>query len=324
MRKHLIVWAVAAALVVAGVLAVVLTAGAGTTTAAATTAPPLTSADAVLQAAAATGDAVTSGAGHFRIEITPKVAADATGMPAVIGNKPIVLTGTVAADAKSKAAEATVTITAANGGFSTEAALRWLGDKGWLQYGGIWYDLPPRLLDKVRQAEAQHEQRPDPEVTPAQLGIDPETWLSGLSLLGTETVDGVSAYHVTTGFDVSKMAADAIKALASPQGQKMLKEHAQARDMARMERALAGGKLADVPAMIAKVIVDPRADVWVDTSSNQLKQVGFSATIVPPADATCPVTSVTVVCTGTVDQLGQPVNVTAPADVHPWSELQQD
>ena len=150
-----------------------------------------------------------------------------------------------------------------------------------------------------------------------------KTWLSGLSLLGTETVDGVSAYHVTTGFDVSKMAADAIKALESPQVQKMLKEHAQARDMARMERALASGKLADVPAMVAKVIVDPRADVWVDTSSNQLKQVGFSATIVPPADATCPVTSVTVVCTGTVDQLGQPVNVTAPADAHPWSELQK-
>ena len=89
-----------------------------------------------------------------------------------------------------------------------------------------------------------------------------------------------------------------------------------------MERALASGKLGDVPAMAAKVIVDPRADVWVDTSSNQLKQVGFSATIVPPADAKCPLTSVTVAFTGTVDQLGQPVSVTAPADVHPWSELQ--
>ena len=153
MRKYLIVTAIAVAVVVAGVLAVVFTAGAGTTTAAASTAPSLTSADAVLQAAATAGDTVTSGAGHFRIEITPKVAADATGMLAVIGNKPIVLTGTVAADAKTKAAEATVTITAANGGFSTEAALRWLGDKGWVQYGGTWYDLPPRLLEKMQQAE---------------------------------------------------------------------------------------------------------------------------------------------------------------------------
>jgi hypothetical protein len=323
MRKYLIVTAIALA-VVAGVLAVVFTAGAGTTTAAASTAPALTSADAVLQAADAAGDTVTSGAGHFRIEITPKIAASATGMLAVIGSKPIVLTGTVAADAKTKAAEATVTITAANGGFSTEAALRWLGDKGWVQYGGTWYELPPRLLEKVRQAQAQHEQRSEPEVTPAELGIDPETWLSGLSLLGTETVDGVSVYHVTTGFDVSKIAADAIKAVESPQVQKMLEAHMPAKDTARMERALAGGKLGDMPAMVAKVIVDPRADVWVDTSSNQPKQVGFSATIVPPADARCPLISVTVAFTGTVDQLGQTVSITAPADVRPWSELQKD
>ena len=76
--------------------------------------------------------------------------------------------------------------------------------------------------------------------------------------------------------------------------------------------------------MVAKVVVDPRADVWVDTSSNQLEQVGFSATIVSLAGAECPLTSVAVACTGTVDQLGQPVSVTAPADAHPWSELQQD
>ena len=222
MRKYLIVTAIAVALVVGGVLAVVFTAGASTTPVAASTAP-LTSADAVLQAAATTGDAVSSGAGHFRLEITPKAGAGATGMLATIANKPIVLTGTVAADAKTKAAEATVTITAANGGFSTQAALRWLGDKGWLQYGGTWYDLPPQLLQKMQQAQAQREQQVEPKVTPADLGIDPLTWLSGLSLVGTETVDGVSAYHVTTGFDVSQMAADAIKAVESPQVRKMLK-----------------------------------------------------------------------------------------------------
>ena len=324
MRKHLAVTAVAVAVVIVGVLAVVFIAGASTKTAAASTAPPLTSADAVLQAAATTGHTFTSGAGHFRIEITPKVAANATGLLAVIGNEPIVLTGTVAADAKTKAAEARVTITAANGGFSTEVTLRWLGDKGWVQYGGTWYDLPPRLLEKVQQAQTHHDQQAEPTVTRAELGIDPKTWLSGLSLLGTETVDGVSAYHVTTGFDVSKMSADVIKVVESPRVQKMLEANVPAEDMARMERALASGKLADVPAMAAKVVVDPQADVWVDTSSNQLKQVGFSATIVPPASAKCPLTSVTVVFTGTVDQLGQPVSVSAPTDVHPWSELQPD
>jgi hypothetical protein len=323
MRKYLIVTAIAVALVVAGVLAVVFTAGASTTPVAASTAP-LTSADAVLQVAATTGDAVTSGAGHFRLEITPKADAGATGMLATIANKPIVLTGTVAADAKTKAAEATVTLTAANGGFSTQAALRWLGDKGWVQYGGTWYDLPPQLLEKMQQAQAQREQQVEPKVTPADLGIDPLTWLSGLSLVGTETVDGVSAYHVTTGFDVSQIAANAIKVVESPQVQKVLKAHMPAKDLAHMERALASGKLADVPAMVAKAVVDPRADLWVTTSLNQPKQVGFSVTIVPPADAKCPLTSVTATFTGTVDQLGQPVSVTAPTDVHPWSELQKN
>ena len=324
MRKYLIVSAIAVAVVVVGVLAVVFTAGAGTTIAAASTPPPPTSADAVLQAAAASGRSVTSGAGHFRIEITPNVAAGATGMLAVIGNKPIVLSGTVAADAKAKAAEVTVTITAVDGGFSTDAAFRWLGDKGWVEYGGTWYDLPPRLLQKVQEAEAQHEQQPEPRVLPAELGIDPKSWLSGLSFLGTETVDGVSAYHVTTGFDVSQIASDVIQAVESPQVQKMLAAHMPAKAMARLSSAEAGGKLGAVPAMVAKVVVDPRADVWVDTSSNQLEQVGFSATIVPPAGAECPLTSVAVACTGSVDQLGQPVSVTAPADAHPWSELQQD
>jgi hypothetical protein len=119
------------------------------------------------------------------------------------------------------------------------------------------------------------------------------------------------------------MAADAIKVVESPQVQKMLAAHMPAKHMAQVERGLASGKLADVPAMIAKVVVDPRADLWVDTSSNQPKQAGFSVTIVPPADAKCPLSSVTATFTGTVDQLGQPVTVTTPADVHPWSELQQ-
>jgi hypothetical protein len=321
MRKYLIVTAIVVALVVAGVLAVVFTAGASTPPVSASSAP-LTSADAVLKAAASATENVTSGAGHFRIEITPKADAGATGMLATIANKPIVLTGTVAADAKAKAAEATVTITAANGGISTQAAVRWLGDKGWLEYGGLWYDLPPQLLQKAHQAQAQHEQQSVPNITPADLGIDPHTWLPGLSLVGTETVDGVSAYHVTTGFDVSRIAADAIKIVESPQVQKMLAAHMPAKHMAQMERGLASGKLGDVPAMAAKAVVDPRADVWVDTSSNLLKQVGLSVTLVPPADATCPVTSVTATFTGTVDQLGQPVSVTAPTDVHPWSELQ--
>jgi hypothetical protein len=175
----------------------------------------------------------------------------------------------------------------------------------------------------VRQAQAQHQRQSEPKITPADLGIDPHTWLPGLSLVGTETVDGVSAYHVTTGFDVSTMAADAIKVVESPQVQKMLAAHMPAKHMAQVERGLASGKLADVPAMIAKVVVDPRADLWVDTSSNQPKQAGFSVTIVPPADAKCPLSSVTATFTGTVDQLGQPVTVTTPADVHPWSELQQ-
>ena len=323
MRKYLIITAIAVAVVVAGALAVVFTAGASTTPVAASTVP-LTSADAVLKAAATATENVTSGTGHFRIEITPKAADNVTGMLAIIANKPIVLTGTVAADATAKAAEVTVTITAANGGVSTQAALRWLGDKGWLQYDGTWYELPPQVLEKVQQAQAQHEQQSEPKITPADLGIDPQTWLSGLSLVGTVTVDGASAYHVTTGFAVSTIAADAIKIVESPQVQKMLAAHMPANDMAQMKRALASGKLSDVPAMFAKAVVDPQADLWVDTSSNQPKQVGFSVTIVPPADAKCQLTSVTATFSGTVDQLGQPVSVTAPTDVHPWSELQKD
>ena len=318
MRRYLTIVALTIALVVAGLLAVVFTASASTTTTDVSTASPLDSVSAVLQAAAAADKNITSGAGQFSITITPQLAANASGPLAIIGKNPIVLSGTVAVDAQTPAAEVTLNVTSPAILSGQAASFLWLGSTGWLEYGGTWYDLPPQLLTKLQQAEARHEQQAKPPISAAELGLDPQSWLSGLSL---ET-DG-SAYHISTGFDVSKMVSDALTALESSQLQTMLSAHLSATRMAQIESALATAKSEDLPALAAQVVVGPKADLWIDSSSNQPTQVDFSVKIVPPASANSPLSSVEVAFSGTVDSLGGPVNIeSAPPSPQPWSALQ--
>ena len=316
MRRYLTIVALTITLVVAGLLAVVFTASASTTTTDVSTASPLDSVSAVLQAAAAADKNITSGAGQFSITITPQLAANASGPLAIIGKNPIVLSGTVAVDAQTPAAEVTLKVTSPAILSGQAASFLWLGGTGWLEYGGTWYGLPPQLLTKLQQAEARHEQQTKPPISAAALGLDPQSWLSGLSL---ET-DG-SAYHHR--LRLSKMVTDALTTLDSSQLQTMLSAHLSATRMAQIESALATAKSEDLPALAAQVVVGPKADLWIDSSSNQPTQVDLSVTIVPPASANSPLSSVEVAFSGTVGSLGGPVNIeSAPSSPQPWSTLQ--
>jgi hypothetical protein len=315
MRRYLTIAILAAVIVTAGVLTAVLTAGA-TTPSTTATSTPVTSPLAVLQAAANQARGVQSGAGTFDLKITATPSSSASAMLQTILAKPIELSGTVGVDASQKAAD--ITLSVSSSVFSPTFELRWLNGKGWLEYNNTWYDLPPQLLHKIAAEKAKHESHAPAHVRAQKLGIDPASWVSNLTLVSTNgTAD------VGMDFNVAQIARDLIHVVKSPGFFRMFSGHLKAAQVAELKKGLTDARLADLPTQAAAIIVNPHVDVFVDTQSNQFKQVHLKFTVVPPAAAKVPIDSAAVDFTGTVTQLGQSVSVTAPTSTQPFSQLQK-
>lgn len=321
MRRRLPLIIAAMVVVLAAVLTVAFSAGA---------AGPerLTSAEDVLQAARQADKDVTTGVFNYRVTVTAKGVEDA-GSAAVFLDRPIIITGTARLDSEARVADLTMRLSAGNGSYTTEAALRWIGDKGWVQFAGAWYELPQKALDKVAEAEAKAEHgQSDDKAALKALGLNPQEWLDGLSL-DVEELDGADVYRVSTGFDVAAIAGDVIAAVQKPGFREIVAEHLDAEEMAefdaKLEQIQSDGKLAEAPGMAAAVVRQPRAEVWVDTATHQVRKLSGSVTVVPPTEAgdSAPFESLSVAVTVTADALGEPVQVQAPADPRPWSDLEQ-
>lgn len=349
MRRKVIIPIVIVAAVVAllvGVLVVPARSGASTTTTVAkTTAKDATITDvaSLLQPIVQANQGVTNGQADYSLVVKPTMATSSTTSPnplAGLLSNGVTLSGTVKVDAKAKTTDATVSVALGNGSTMLSGEVYWSGNQGWVKYNDTWYSLPPQVLKKLQQAEAKHQQGKDTvnkakgakvDALLSKLGIDPQTWLSGLAVTGPDTTTGLT--EVSSGFDVKQIASDLVKLFESPQVQqqmhKMTAHHMGAQRMAKIaangkfRHAMSAAQLAQIPGQAAAVITDPTAALWVDSSKHTFNKFEASATIVPPADAKAPVSSVKVDLTVNNISLGATSIANPVSNPQPWSQLQK-
>jgi hypothetical protein len=350
MRRKIIIPIVMVAAVIAllvGVLVVPARGGANsTTTVAKTTAKDaaVTDVATLLQPIVQANQGVTNGQAHYSLVVKPTMAASgATSRSPLAGllSNGVTVSGTVKVDAKAKTVDATVQVALGNDTTMLSGGVFWKGNRGWVEYNNTWYSLPPQVLKKFQQAEAKHQQGKGTakEAKSAnvagllsKLGINPQAWLPGLAITGPDTT-GLA--EVSSGFDVKQIATDLVKLFESPQVQQQVQKavhHMGAQGMAKtkangkVKHAMSVAQLAQIPGQAAAVITDPTATLWVDTkanAANAFKKFEMTATIVPPADAKAPVSSVKVDLTVDTISLGTTSIVNPVSNPQPWSQLQK-
>jgi hypothetical protein len=346
-RKIIIPIAVVAATiaVLVGVLVVPARGGSGSaTTVAKTTARDASVADvaSLLQPIAQANQGVTNGQADYSLVVKPtSVASGSASSSPLLGllSNGVTVSGTVMVDAKAKTADATVNVALGSGSTMLSGEVYWSSNRGWVKYNDTWYSLPPQLLRKLQRAEAKHQQekataRRDKGANAARLlsklGIDPQKWLSGLAITGPDT-SGLT--EISSGFDVKQIASDLVKLFESPQVQRQMRKlashHMGAKRLAKIEanrkfkHAMSAAQLARIPDQAAAVITDPTAALWVDSGEKSFNKFEASVTVVPPADAKAPVSSVKVDLTVSTIELGNTTITNPVSNPQPWSHLQK-
>lgn len=330
------------ALIILAVMVAAVAAGCGTATQAASQgAAAPTTAEGILAQAASSAQNLTSATGQFNLSVA--VASDASKLPAseaALLAQPITLSGTFAFNEKPQAVDASLTASIA--GQNLALGIKAADKKAWVQFMGQWYDLPADTAQTGSTETTLSEANKNAIMQAIKAaGVDPVTWLTGLKIVGDETIDGTATTHLQGTVDFNKVMADIAKLMQDKTLQGMMGSLGS-KMMGSTSSTLAGGAgttlaggtgasvsipsaqdLQAVQSQLAAMFKNLTIDVWIAKDSYQLRQTEINATIVPPAgQSTQGVNSVTLKFTLSMAPATTPLTVTPPADVKPFSDLQ--
>ena len=293
-----------------------------------------TTAEGILAQAVASSQKVTSGAGEFNLSLA--IAGDASKMPAgsaLLFGQPIAVSGTFAFNGEAKAADATISASIA--GQNLTAEVKAADKKAWIQFMGQWYELPANMMQKAGVTSTPISTPDTAAIMQAikAAGIDPATWLTGLKLVGDDTIDGTATYHLQGTLDFNKIMTDAMKLMQDKSFQSMIDSMSKGLMGSASTEATGGTsssvtasaaqRLQTVGSQLATMFKNLTIDMWIAKDSYQMRQAQVDATIVPPAGQDAKgISSATLKLTVSMAPATTPLTVTAPVDAKPFSDLQ--
>jgi hypothetical protein len=138
-----------------------------------------------------------------------------------------------------------------------------VGKKAWVQYENAWYAVPPENTKALQSSGGGAL----PTDQLADLGLDPQGWDVEWELVGTETVDGAEAYHLTASPDAKQISADLMKALNDPELYKKLGDPQTAAQVKAL-KAQNEKQLKELQKALDSIGVD----LWIETESMYLRK----------------------------------------------------
>lgn len=326
MRKILASTLISALMIVA-VVVTVFTVGCGTAAQSAALAQPApATAQGILTQALASSGNITSGTGEFNVSVT--IDADAAKLPAgsqALLGQPITLSGTFAFSDNPEAAEAT--INASFAGQTIPLGLKAVDDKVWIQFMGQWYETPADMLGAGTTGTTAKEADVAgilQALTTA--GVDPTTWMTNLTLVGEDSIDGTPTYHLSGTVDTNKLMADVMKLMQDKTIQGMLPSVGSGM-MGTTGSSITMPSQQDLQGLqsqLGPMFKNVTVDMWITKDTYQFRQVQLGASIVPPAGQDVQgINSITLKATLSMAPATAPVTVTPPADAKPFSELEK-
>ena len=276
---------------------------------------------------------IKSASGSF--DVTVKLDADASKVPAemkALVDNPIQVTGTFAAAQNPEAADLTVSLNL--GGQKLDAALKSVDNKAWLQFGGQWYELPADMMGTTATtgASTSTSQPSLAEITKllADLGIDPTTWITNLTIVGEEDIDGAASYHLKGTPDVAKMLTDLLQLMKSPEFTKLINPGGTGSDTSTtggldlQSMIPSPDQLQQMQTQLTEAFKNVTVEAWVGKADAFLRKVVLTANLTPPAGQPADgLSAINVTATISLQNFNQPVTVQAPASSAPITDLQK-
>jgi hypothetical protein len=188
------------------------------------------------------------------------------------------------------------------------------GTAGYVSLQGTNYQLPQADFQKLQQSFSSAQSTGgSQDAGLAQLGIDPEHWLTHPSVVGTETVNGASTTHIRAGVDVTALISDLNSFLAKT---------------AKSTNAASSGVPTQIPQAtqqkIAAAVQNATVDVWTGKNDSTLRKLTLSLTVPVTGQISTSLggmTSAGIVLTIQYAKLNEPQSVATPTAVHPYSEF---
>jgi hypothetical protein len=186
------------------------------------------------------------------------------------------------------------------------------GKKAWVSYQGKWYVADAKT---AKNLDSQAQQGAAPTEQLKSLGLDPSTWGTTYSLVGTESLGGTQVYHVKATADPQKLADALLKAATDPKLAKKLGSQGQ-----QLEQGLAQSK--SQAESLKKGLKTVSVDYWIGVEDMLIRKAEFTVALDTTGQKGMQgLDGVTMTATVAMSDFNQPVTVTPPAKALPLNQL---
>ena len=225
---------------------------------------------------------------------------------------PISVNGTIKFNGTSVSSmDLDATATAKLGTTTYNAGAKITGGEGWLGLMGQWYTLPASYF-----SQASSSPTPSASSSPGglsselqKLGINPSSLVTTSKLVGTESIDGQDAYHISDTLDTNALAT----ALSSL--------------LAQSSSSTSAGTSASAASAIATLksaLKNATINIWYEKDNFYLRKIVVTANMDLSSDPQVAATGISTVdlsITVTLGSFNASVTVTPPTSPLPFDQL---
>jgi hypothetical protein len=263
-------------------------------------------AQSLLKQTFASGHKVNSGVLTFGLSLSP------TGSSTLKGPISLTLSGPFQTRGTGKLPESNFNIDVSALGHHGQLGVVSTGTAGYVTLQGAAYQLPAADFQKLDSSFSS--------ATPgagggglSKLGINPLHWLSNPTVVGQDTVAGASTTHIRAHVNVASLLSDF---------NTFLQKEASA--AAASSSAIPTSIPPATRAKIASEVKNPSVDIWTGNSDKALRKLSINLNVPVSGQASTLLGGLSSAGIGFTLQyanLNQPQTISAPGNVHPFTEF---
>lgn len=200
-------------------------------------------------------------------------------------------------------------VSVSGGGQAFSGGVISTGDNAFVNFQGTNYEVGAA---KVAEVNKQLASQAGTGKSLKDYGIDPQSWVKDPQDKGDENVNDTDTTHVQAGVDVAKMISDFNKTIAQAGG--------------AMGSNTPSQLTPDQISQITQIVKDPKFDIYIGKDDDTIRRLAVSVDFEIPSDKRAQFQGAeggTLSFSIDFAKVGEKQTITAPANAHPISELQQ-
>ncbi len=260
------------------------------------------SAQSLIQQTFSGAHTVSSGVLHFALTLTPAGSSTLTS-PVSLG-----LDGPFQSRGKGNLPASDFTISVAALGRTSSLGLISTGTHGYVTLQGAAYQLPPADFKRLESGFSSTAASGTSHSGLAGLGINPQRWLTGPTVVGSADVGGADTTHIRAGVNVGALLADLNGFLARTTAK------------TKLPSSISPATAQKITAAVKNATVD----LWTGKADRTLLKLALNLTVPATSRALTLLRGLRtahISLTVQYADLNQPQTISAPTNVRPYSQL---